>query len=353
MQKFKATFILTQTPGVNWYRNINYIKHMGIDVNVWPPYQPNKLPNWEEAMAKDTKLMYQFEEAVKDSNIIVCQRVSTYIGLAMLYGIKDKYKKKIWLEIDDDVFHVDSSNPGYSTIYPDSTAYKVFEQQLKVSDGVIVSTDTLKEVYKPYNHNIHIVKNAMNLKQWGSVKKPEENKKLRIGWQGSAHHYEDLNILVDVLPVILKQNKDVEIHFFGDVPDYLGNIGIIKHDVVSIDKYPKKLKELNFDIALAPLHDTQFNRGKSNLRILEYGALRKAVVASWNGNLPYSRTIDNGVNGLLANTKQGWIDCISELINDEKLRTRLGNNLYKKINKEYNVKDWAKVYENILLKYGR
>lgn len=348
--KFKVVFVLTQTPGVNWYRNACYLKKFDIEAVCWPKFYPDKLPNWEEAVMQNSKLLYDLEAEVKDCNVIVFQRVSSRIGMAVIQGFKSKHQKKTLIEIDDDVFGVDSSNPGFATVAPGKPAYEWFKHQLEFSDGAIVSTETLFDKYSKYNKNVFLVKNSIDFKMWDKLKPAPQNKKIRIGWQGSAHHYEDLDILKDFLPKIFeKYKKKIEVHIFGDVPDYLANLDIIKHDVVPINMYPQTLKNLNFDIALAPLHDSEFNRAKSNLRVIEYGALKKAVVASGNKNLPYASVIKHGENGFLAETKEEWVECVSKLIESKELREEFGSNLYKDVKKNYNLKDWAETYENILL----
>ena len=49
---------------------------------------------------------------------------------------------------------------------------------------------------------------------------------------------------------------------------------------MEIHLYPEKLASLGLDLALAPLEDNLFNRCKSNLKFLEYGACGYPVIAS-------------------------------------------------------------------------
>ena len=72
---------------------------------------------------------------------------------------------------------------------------------------------------------------------------------------------------------------------------------------------------------LAPLPDNRFTRGKCGFKILQYASAGLPVVASPVGvNAEYIR---QGA-GFLAEGTSDWIDKISQLINDSKLRKQMG-----------------------------
>ena len=50
--------------------------------------------------------------------------------------------------------------------------------------------------------------------------------------------------------------------------------------MLTVRRYPARLARMNLDIAVAPLVDHPFNRAKSALKLLEYGALALPVVAT-------------------------------------------------------------------------
>jgi len=350
-RKFRALFVTTQSPGLNWYRTVSMAKHMDIETKIWPPHNPKAIPNWEDVLIyqgiKGNKLVNDLGKLFEWADIIVAQRVMSAQGLYTLEGLARHFKKKVMVEIDDDAFNVDSSNPAFAGVGPGSQKIREFEFQLKGSYGVITSTQYLKDLYDQYNKNVHVVKNGIDFGVWDRLSKPKfDNKRIRIGWQGAWHHHEDLELIAGVMPKIIKKHK-VKFHFFGFLPDYLKGCAKF-HKMVPIDKYPKMMIDANLDIILAPLYDTSFNRGKSNLRVLEAGAMRKPIIASGNKSLPYAMTITDKEDGLLVNSTQEWVDAITYLIENEKERKRLGNNLYKKVKSQYNVKDIAKQYESIL-----
>jgi glycosyltransferase involved in cell wall biosynthesis len=87
-----------------------------------------------------------------------------------------------------------------------------------------------------------------------------------------------------------------------------------------------------WDIGIAPLADTAFNRSKSAIKTLDYAALGLAVLASdvpaYRESLCDSACADgrgsDGVGGrLVANTEAAWFRALCDLINDAALRQRL------------------------------
>jgi glycosyltransferase involved in cell wall biosynthesis len=55
----------------------------------------------------------------------------------------------------------------------------------------------------------------------------------------------------------------------------------------------------------------------------------------------------------LANTTEEWVEKIDRLILDKNLRVELGNNLYRHIKENYNIKNTAREYEQFLLTRGK
>jgi hypothetical protein len=90
---------------------------------------------------------------------------------------------------------------------------------------------------------------------------------------------------------------------------------------VALDLYPRKLASLNLDLALAPLEHNRFNEAKSNLRILEYGALGWPVIAS--DIQPYR----NAPVRLVNNSSRAWINAIREHVSDPTEARRAGDHL--------------------------
>ena len=114
-----------------------------------------------------------------------------------------------------------------------------------------------------------------------------------------------------------------------------------------MDEYPQELASLGFDIGLAPLRDNHFNRAKSNLRYLEYGALRIPTVAS--DVEPFKKTDSSGI--IKVTEPEDWFTALSFLIEDEHARKKAGEAAYKDVKTNYNIKDIAAHYVDVLKKF--
>src|SRR5690606_31439953 len=101
---------------------------------------------------------------------------------------------------------------------------------------------------------------------------------------------------------------EVEWVFMGMKPE---GITCEFHAGVRIAQYPAKLASLDLDLAVVPLEMNQFNRCKSNLRLLELGACGVPVsctdIDPYQGELPVTR---------LRNRHQDWVRAIREHLAD-------------------------------------
>jgi glycosyltransferase involved in cell wall biosynthesis len=71
-----------------------------------------------------------------------------------------------------------------------------------------------------------------------------------------------------------------------------------------VENVPAFHSTIDFDIALAPLRPSPFNRSKSAIRCLEAAALGIPVVASDFG--PYAEFVVDGATGYLASRPHEW-----------------------------------------------
>jgi len=150
-------------------------------------------------------------------------------------------------------------------------------EALKKSDSMVVTTKPLHDHYEKYVGKVKIIPNCL-ARKWFDLK-PARTKKnrLRVGWIGAGQHKGDLEIVNEVIKSLAER---VDWIFMGmqteEAKPYIKEF----HSFVSISDYPEKMASLDLDIAIAPLEDNLFNRCKSNLRLLEYGAMSWPVVCS-------------------------------------------------------------------------
>jgi hypothetical protein len=253
-------------------------------------------------------------------------------------------------DLDDCLDEIDSKNPACHFFNPETDFGRQNMQSVKANlkdaDGVIFSTRELKGYYNdilPYSHILH---NGLDLslgmrrwecpdrKAWRELAiaqgcQVDENT-LVLGWSGSITHIADLEPMGDVVRQVLHQNPHVLLAMYCDVELAMHCCLTVWHLPVdrfflvpptSFVHYPEKLGY--FDIGLAPLENNAFNRCKSDLRLMEMGAMGVPYVASKIA--PYYRfhLQSRGVGGFVASSSAEWVQYLGQLIrNPEERRLR-------------------------------
>jgi glycosyltransferase involved in cell wall biosynthesis len=107
-----------------------------------------------------------------------------------------------------------------------------------------------------------------------------------------------------------------------------------------------------FDVSLAPLVESVFNANKSQLKVIEAGFHKKAIIASETN--PYTldlvNSIENGIfnnkgNSLLVSTKKNhkqWAQHMKKLIENPSMIEDMGNRLYETVKDKYSLKNVCK-----------
>ena len=179
------------------------------------------------------------------------------------------------LGMDDLLTDLPPDNPFSRTIYPDIGDR--IKRALGHCDRLVVTTPALASIYGPMAREVRVIPNAIDFTRWPSPRARLERERLRVGWAGAAQHLHDLRLISRVVQATASEFEWV---FFGSCPPEMREYVKEVHPMVPVNRFPARLARLGFDIAVAPLVDHPFNRAKSSLKLLEYGALALPVVAS-------------------------------------------------------------------------
>ncbi|MDD0840110.1 glycosyltransferase [Curvibacter sp. HBC61] len=247
------------------------------------------------------------------------------IGDAHLHLLRDYRQTNpdlFTIQMVDDLFH-DLPEKHHLHVVHQREGYVRMREAMSLCDRVIVSTQPLVEVYGDHCRDVRVVPNCLDDRVWGQFfRVPPPRPRLRVGWAGAAQHLGDLEMIRDVVAAF---KDEVDWIFMGMCPDGLRSYIKEFHPFVSYVDYPAKLASLDLDIAIAPLEDNPFNRCKSNLRLLEYGAMGWPVVCSD----VYPFRTENPPVLRVANEKSVWIDAIRHLIDEPALRLQMGQQLHQ------------------------
>lgn len=243
---------------------------------------------------------------------------------------------KILFEIDDNILALQNGNFLASQMPKD--VVKRVREACAMADHMIVTTDYLADSLSSFHKDIRVAPNAVPPELYRPVPKGREGK-VRIGWAGSISHGADLSIIEDVV----KNTADkVQWVFFGMVPESIKPL-VEFHEGVQFAKYYETLVNLDLDIAIAPIDDNEFNRCKSPLKMLEYGSIGCAVIAS--DVPPYS-----GWPALtVKNRYRDWLKAVNTLVDDREMRFELASKLQEKVRADhlvsYHTDTWMKAWD--------
>jgi glycosyltransferase involved in cell wall biosynthesis len=308
----------------------------------------------------------------------------------------------------DDFWRVDRRHPNYETFQRGELAKKRVEL-LRLSDHITTTTpiyaNTIKQLLGL--KNISIFPNAVNENEPQFQSKPIKSDKVRFGWLGGSSHLHDIELMKSGISMIQNQYKD-ETQFVLCGFDLRGNMReinkltgevntrpikpnetvwykyekIFTNDYKSLD--PNYTSYLNtwtknpyegefdqpyvrrwtldinkyasnynyFDVSLAPLVKSEFNKNKSQLKVIEAGFHKKALIATQED--PYTidliDSFDRGVfkengNALLVKTSKNhkqWAQQMKRLIENPNLIEDLGNKLYETVKDKYSLSTVSK-----------
>jgi len=314
----------------------------------------------------------------------------------------------------DDYWLPGKEHPIHTLIVQDKIHEKIVAN-LKVASYVTTTTTLFADEMKKLNRNVVIFPNAINPEEPQFKEPTEQSDKIRIGWLGGSSHLHDLKLLQGFVDknINLKDKVQYVLCGFdtrGSVTEinpttgerkqrpikpeetvwvryeeiFTSNYKIIDQDYkkfliefkdeeyydISSQGYRRVwTKPINtyatnyskFDISMAPIKNHIFNRVKSQLKVIEAGFYKKALIASEVG--PYTidlkHSLKNGVfgdgNALLVKEERNhsdWAKNIKFLVNNPNLIVDLGERLYETVKDKYDLRnvtrDRAEWYKSLI-----
>lgn len=259
-------------------------------------------------------------------------------------------RPKLVFELDDDLWNIDPSNQIAYEWFLNGLDVHTGERHsvqdnlrnnISVADRVTCTTEALADILRQWNDDVRVVPNY--IPQWLTERERPRRDRLTVGWVGSATHQMDWETAANPVRKFLGWNPDVDFKIIG--AEYGDWLKLPKEQVVEtgwIKSVTECWEAIDFDIGIAPLRPHPFNNSKSNIKALEYSALGIPTIASQVG--PYADTIQHGVTGFLVKHDHEWTKYLRDLVNDEAMRTEMGNNARgwaKTQTLEANISSWT------------
>ena len=304
----------------------------------------------------------------------------------------------------DDYWLPGKEHPIHSLIVQDRIHEKIMAN-LKEASFVTTTTTIFADEIKKINKNVVVLPNAINPTEPQFNQPTEESDRLRIGWLGGSSHLHDLKLLEgfvsknsslqDKVQYVLcgfdtrgtvteinqqtGERKQREIKPQETVWARYEEIFTNKYSIID-EKYKQFLSQFKdeefvgssslpyrrvwtkpvntyatnyskFDVSMAPIKNHIFNRVKSQLKVIEAGFYKKALIASEVG--PYTIDLKHALsfgqftdgNALLVKEERNhsdWAKNIKFLVNNPNLVIDLGERLYETVKDTYDLRNVTK-----------
>ena len=403
MSKIKVLVVPSDRTGVGKFRSVDphvflqniYGDDFHVDIVYEPPYDDMSFWSEYQIVACHRSIGPDFEKA----NELI--KKLTESGIIVVVDI-------------DDYWMPGKEHPIHDIIRFNKINEKIIAN-LKVASYVTTTTTLFADEIKKFNKNVVVFPNAINPNEPQFKEPTLESDRLRIGWLGGSSHLHDLQLLdsplgkithlkdklqfvlcgFDTRGTVTEINQQTGEHKKRDILPHetvwaqYEKIFTQNHSLVSEDykkyllkytqeKYPNELDESyirvwtqpvtsyaknysKFDVSLAPIKNTMFNRMKSQLKVIEAGFYKKAVIASDLG--PY--TIDlkhclnhgNFVDGnaMLVDENRNhsdWAKYIKKLVENPSMVKDMGERLYETVKDTYDLnvvtKNRAEFYKSLI-----
>jgi glycosyltransferase involved in cell wall biosynthesis len=393
MEKINVLCLPSDSSGVGKFRSVDpHVKlqnmypndfHVDIeynpnlnDVNFWKKYQ---IVHFHRNIGTDYENCPKFIQWLQSIGIIVIGDIDDY-----------------WLPTKE--------HPIHQLIVQNKLHEKIIAN-LKVSDYVITTTELFANEIRKFNKNVIVLPNAVDPQDPQFMEPTKPSDKVRIGWLGGSSHIHDLKLLdgtvsklspmqdklqyyvcgFDIRGTVTEINKQTgektqrpikpeetvwvkyEEIFTNNYSiitptykDYLNTFtendypGVENENYVRVWTRPVTSYAKNyskFDISLAPIKNHIFNRMKSQLKVIEAGFYKKALIASNVG--PYTidlkHALKNGEftdgNALLVDEVRNhsdWAKNIKKLVDNPNMITDLGERLYETVKDKYDLNNVTK-----------
>lgn len=388
MSKIKVLVVPSDRSGVGKFRSVDphiflqnqYPDEFHVDIVYEPPYEDVNFWTQYQIVAYHRSIGPDFDKANR-----LIQMLNS-LGVVTVCDI-------------DDYWMPGKEHPIHDIIRVNKINEKIVDN-LKVSKFVTTTTEIFADEIRKYNKNVIVFPNAINPNEAQFKEKTEESDKVRIGWLGGSSHLHDIQLLDSGFSKILHLKDKVQYVLCGfdtrgtvteinaqtgeqtkrnilpaetvwaryeeiftqnykivsegyknhllkySQEEYVGdkNESYLRVWTKPVTGYAKNYSK--FDISLSPIKNTMFNRMKSQLKVIEAGFYKKAIIASNIG--PYTidlkHCMDNGNfvdgNAILINEARNhadWAKFIEKLVKNPNLIKDMGERLYETVKDKYDL----------------
>ena len=260
--------------------------------------------------AKRLKLLQNLDEF----DAVFVYREAALLGPAFLEKMAAR-KKPIIYQLDDPLFmpYKSPSNGYFSYL----KFFSKIKEIIRISKVVMVNSTHIREYASQFNTNIWQVPSIVDTKTFSYQPVAENMKRFCIGWSGSPTTLGNIKLVEKPLQKMSK--KDVaDIHFIGGTDFGLENV---KYSAQKWSGETEVEDLRRIQIGLVPLPENSWNRYKFIMKTAQYMAL--GIVPVGTPMASNTEVIKHGENGFLAANDNEWVEYLTLLAEDAKLRNKM------------------------------
>lgn len=280
-------------------------------------------PLTDETVARRIRLTLGApEDAVPDCDVCIVQRTAlpTVAAVDALVRRLGEIDAALVVDVDDAFTLIGPDHPEHDFYRPLNAA---LDRAIAASAEAWFSTAELADAYAALGANAVVVPNSLDPRLWIDWRRerpaPFSGGKVRMLYMGTHTHGADFAMIRPALEAFHAERGDAfDLTLIGIDPNLAPAPWLHRlsppPEAVSYPRFVRWLRAQEpFDLGLAPLADTAFNRCKSDIKALDYAAL--AILPLLSDGPAYRA--DPGIARLARFAgADGWLDALRAILDD-------------------------------------
>lgn len=210
------------------------------------------------------------------------------------------------------------------------------------ADKVTAGNQYLADYARKYNKNVTVIPTTIDMENHHNKTIDFKSKEITIGWTGTLTTMDYLN---DVIPVLQRLEQEFNFNFMvisNKKPEFE-----LKSLIYKEWNKETEIEDLSkFSIGIMPLREDKWSKGKCGFKALQYMSLGIPCVISPIG--VNAEIVQDGENGFLATDDTALYLSLKKLLEDTKLRERIGLEGQNTVRNRYSTSANYKKYLQLL-----